>query len=376
MNLLNKKIYFRIIIILTLILFLTTTLIFNYNYQKLLDDHNKLTANYSDLFIRYNNLLLLNENTTQELLDLDLEYKDLNEKYNLEIQEKETILKELNTLDQEYTGVLKDYNQLLMEIGIFKENIEESMNWFRNNSNIDSLKESRKIKNLLRTCIDCQEDNCYIKTACIDLINKKELYLEYELDSVLLENTDKLQTIESFLINRKGDCEDFSLFYVAQLRYLIDHIESINKTPIIEAIIESNTNKPYYITNKWYYPNGVEKEILSQNYIYPYIACGNLYDPNTNDFGGHCVVLLSDKKINNYQDLLSLNNAKLIEPQNGMYLGNLENKDGLLFLDSGNIFSIITDNDYYLHENRLFREKTNRDWYSYGYYLQKINELE
>jgi hypothetical protein len=96
------------------------------------------------------------------------------------------------------------------------------MEWFKENSIIDNLKNTRRIKNYLKDCVVCDSDYCNIKTACVYLINKNELLLEYQFDQVTSGAEDKLQSLQSFMDNKKGDCEDFLYFLQQRLDiYLI-----------------------------------------------------------------------------------------------------------------------------------------------------------
>lgn len=368
----KQKIYLRIIIILVLLLFLISILLLNNKYQLLLNNYNDLNNRHNDLIKENNLLLTINKNTQQELQELDLLYEKLLVDYNNQLKINKDLKTNLESLDQEHTIVLKDYNTLMQEIGVFKENIEESMDWFKENSTIDNLKNSRRIKSYLKDCVVCKKDYCNIKTACVYLINKNELLLEYKLDQITSGTEDKLQSLQSFVENKKGDCEDFSLLFTAEIRYLLEYVRSLNKKPIIEGIIETDTTSKYWIIeNKWYYSEGIEEEILPEQYIYPYVVCGNLFDPNTEQYNGHCVIGFFDREINNNLDLESIETIKLIEPQNGLYLGSAIN-NGLFSINyEDKIFSIITEDDYYLNGYRLFNNN-DLSWYSYGYYLEKI----
>ncbi len=372
----KQKIYLRVIIILVLLIFLISVVLLNNNYQLLLNDYKDLNNKHNDLITQNNLLLTINQNTQKDLEELGLLYSDLLANYESQLEINKDLENSFEKLDQEHTIVLEDYNTLMLEIGIFKKNIEESMNWFRVNSTIDDLKNVRRIKNYLKDCVICNDNYCNIKTACIYLINKNELYLEYQLDDITSETEDKLQSLESFITNKKGDCEDFSLLFTAEIRYLIDYVRSLNKTPIIEGITESNTTKNYWIIeNKWYYSGGIDEKILSEEYIYPSVVCGNLFDPNTEEYNGHCAVGFFNREINNNIDLQLIENIEIIEPQNGLYIGSAENNGLFNINDQDYIYSVITEKDYYLNGYRLFK-KDDLSWYSYGHYLNKIKDLE
>ena len=351
-------------------------MLLNNKYQLLLSDYKDLSNRHNDLITQNNLLLTINQNTQKDLEELDLLYRDLSLNYDSQLEINKDLKNNFENLDQEHTLVLEDYNTLISEIGVFKKNIEESMEWFKENSIIDNLKNARRIKNYLKDCVVCRNDYCNIKTACIYLINKNELLLEYQFDQVTSGAEDKLQSLQSFMDNKKGDCEDFSLLFSAEIRYLLDYVRSLDKIPIIEGIIETDTTRKYWIIeNKWYYSEGIEEEILSEQYIYPYVVCGNLFDPNTEEYNGHCVIGFFDREVNNKLDLESIETIKLIEPQNGFYLGSAINNGLFSVNNKDQIFSIITEDDYYLNGYRLLKNN-DLSWYSYGYYLEKIKEIK
>jgi hypothetical protein len=87
------------------------------------------------------------------------------------------------------------------------------------------------------------------------------------------------------------------------------------------------------------------------------------------------VIGLFDREVNNKLDLESIEAIKLIEPQNGFYLGSAINNGLFSVNNKDHIFSIITEEDYYLNGYRLLKNN-DLSWYSYGYYLEKINEIK
>lgn len=373
----QKRHYIFITIIIFILVFLFVIVIQNKNKINLLEEKNKFYENeLLNLNAEYTELSINSEEVEKKYNSLFLENKTLNENYQIKIKENKIQEQEITDITQNYNEMYDEYQTLFEEIGQFKESIEDSMNWFKTNATIENLKDSRKIKNLLKKCVDCEENECYIKTACIQVINAKELYLKYEIDEITTGKEDKLMTLEEFLEKRKGDCEDFSLFFAAELRYLIEYVNSQKKTPIIEAIVNSDTRKKYDIVDRWYYPEGVEKKILSEEFIYPYVACGNLFDPNTQENGGHCVIMLAKEKIDDYKDLKNITELELIEPQNAFYLGTADS-DGIFKTEENNdeIYHIITQEDYFMHSS-LFSIDSESIWYSYGYYYNKILEIE
>ncbi len=365
------------VIVLLAIIFISIFYIFNNKINDLEDKYNILNNKYIKLNQEHEQLIEEKQELEDQFNDLTADFKDLTENYNSKVLENKEKDQEINSLTNNYNNVLENYQTLNNEVGIFKTRIEESMDWFKNNSTLDNLSNQRTIKNNLKKCVTCEEELCYIKTACIYVINQEELNLKYALDSQTSGQEDKLQTLEQFLLQKKGDCEDFSLFFAAELRYLIEYINSQAKTPIIEAIVESDTSRSYEIVGRWYYPEGIEKKIISKDYIYPYVACGNIFDPNTQEIGGHCLIMLSEEEINESQDIEDLDNIELLEPQNGLYIGKAKNNGIFETKNSENqVGQIITSNDYYMHNSVLYSNNLESHWYSYGYYYNKIIELE
>ena len=287
----------------------------------------------------------------------------LKNKYeNLEITHEE--------LQEQYVS---DWNYFKSEVQDYIEIVQTAMQWYSNNSTIDNLKEATRIKSLLKNnCLDCKDNVCNIKTACIFVINKEELNLEYEIDQLTSGKADQLQDIQNFLDHEKGDCEDFSLLFTAQLRYLIDYVKSTDRIPVVEAIIKSDTKKDYFITNKWYYPEGIEKKEIDSEFIYPYVVCGQVFDPQADEHRGHCVIALSNKEIQSVDNIDYLSNSYLIEPQNGLFVDNLE-KD-IIFIGKGNketrINTLIIKDDIYLHDS-IVTNKENK-WHNYMQFLYKL----
>lgn len=361
----NNVVIFLIIIIL---FFIIAILIINSNY-------NNAKKENQELFQTLNS-------KEKDLISWSVKYNALDLNYNQLLLEHQKKINEIDLLTKDYSEISEDYEILMYDVGIFKTQIEESMDWFKVNSDLESVSKSKTIKSNLHTCLDCGSETCKIKTACIDFyVNERKLGLSYIDDNKITDKQDKLQSLEDFIINKKGDCEDYSLLFAAELRYLINYIiNEKNKIPVIEGIIESETTKNYVIYGDWYYDSGVEPVVLSPEYIFPYVACGLLYDPIIEDYGGHCEVLITNKEIKEVSDLEEFTEGYLIEPQGGILNNSKIINNGLLVNaeEDNLIYSIITENDYYMHELILFdtNDYESHKWYSYNYYLEKIKNLE
>jgi hypothetical protein len=388
-------------IIFILIFFILILFIFNYiNYN----NYNTLSNSYFNLENNYNileeNYFLLN-NTYSDLnkdyFALKYNNKELeNSIYNLNenIIELESIIDSKEKIISNQKQEILDNKNIIEDLNEFREQIEISMSWFSYNSNLNAIKstgiidQNKRLKKHLDSCIDCNNNSCYIKTACIDFINKKKLNLVYEKDLLSIGKEDKLIDIWSFFNSKKGDCEDFALLYAAELRYLIKEVENKEKKPIIESFIHTGvcTNYEggrclgYNVYGNWYYTDGL-KEFIPKDYIYPSIVCG-YFNLDLQDNSAHCAILISNKEINDKNDLISIS-GYIIESQSGELLGtlNVDENNSYKLIDSNTnelniIFQIITKNDIYFN-NSIYKNISVREskWLSYYYFLQKINNI-
>jgi hypothetical protein len=371
MRLKNYKLHFvaTILIIIIILLVLKVNSLTFENFQK--------SKEIESLDKKNKSLIIEISSLEKEIRLKDKNLSILEEKFQEKIQENKILNESIISLENKNLTLLEEYTYIKNDLLNFKESINESMDWFKENSTIDVLNEKEKIEKELLKCIECTSKNCYIKTACIDVfVNRRAFDIEYIFDTETSSLDDRLQPLQSFLDNKGGDCEDFSLFFTAQLRYLIQYSLDKGKAPIIESFIDLKNNN-YFIYQNWYYENSIEYR-LNKEFIYPYIACGNLYDIQKDEYGGHCVVLISKNKINNFEEINLLKDSYLIEPQTGRFIdfveynGFLEEKNNF-----GYIYYIITDNDFYIHKDVLkLNNSFENEWYSYNYYLEKINFLE
>ncbi|MDD4983585.1 MAG: hypothetical protein PHH82_01940 [Candidatus ainarchaeum sp.] len=316
-------------------------LVGNYNllefkYNSLVGDFNALSTQYAELLAQYSEL----QTKYYELVE---EYKSLNLEYNKALDISAELTDKLYSAKEELNG--------------YKIEVQSSLDWFKENATL----ESKSIKSKLDSkCISSTAGYCTIAEPCLDLVNEQFMGLEYK-DDTTLGKTDKFISIDEFLENKGGDCEDFSLLFKAEINYLLEKCSG--KEIKVEAFVTSDSGN-YFLdnSNSWYYANA-KKHNLIAGYIYPNIVCGVLKDPNKADvFGGHCVIAFSKEKIESLLDLEKLNLAELVEPQTGQYLGRMKYGsttfnveyyvEGEYFPESVSyIKQIITDNDYYLYQN-------------------------
>ncbi len=253
--------------------------------------------------------------------------------------------------------------------------IEESMAWYKLNSYVNNTsKESDIQRNLDRDCLDKKGSKCYIKTGCLYFINRRYLDLEYKSDSLTSTKADKIQSLDDFIKNGEGDCEDYALFYKAELNYILEECKDIAPENIIfeSYYIDEKSSDRYWLDydRHWYLDEVTE--ISFNSYIYPNVVCGYIYDLNLNEDYEHCVITLTKNRIERIEDInLELDGAPLIEPQDGSFIGYInKNSYGENYAVSvEDITDIITDTDHY-HKTQ------SSDWLCYSFFKNKLKEQQ
>jgi len=387
MNLKRNHSY-KFVILILLILILTIFCIQSVSkYNDLDSKYNLKNQQYIDVLNNYNNIKedYNQTNFEKQALEINLnnkekEYNILKEEYKISQNSKKEVILDYNNLSSDYNVILNNYNYLSQDLNNFRKDIRESMDWFKLNSNIDYLDDNIKHRMdvSLKDCIICNSTSCKIKLACINLKNNKTFKLKYSEDKIITNKEDKLQSLQSFLDIKKGDCEDFSLLFASELRYITSNLTK-DKRIVIEPIISSNTSKNYYIDEdeEWYYDKGIEG-IEYNDYNNPYVACGNSYDLQKDEVGGHCFIILSKNKINTILDINNID-AIAIEPQNGMFIGEVNNslliedqEYSIYLIDKeqegqNNIFSIILEDDFLIYKDN--------SWESYNLFLESLDKI-
>jgi len=317
----NKRSKKYLLYILIIILSLSTvslgvsTFIF---YQHKLKWYHKW---YDDYTLWYNNYLDLNKTSSEKIQSLENEISDLSDKVsklNLDKVKLESENKNLQNLNEQQR-ILNE--RLEKEISDQEKRMQEILN------------EANEIKNELYSLKDWVSDNAmisdniyseiagtvgidYVTSYCEILVDRMGVYMyslgfTYQLD---IESTggkeDRLFSINDFWSTKKGDCEDFALFYAGWLRKVIDNLNDICSNP--KLVYEGY---PLDISNKKVY-----------------VVCGK-----TNSGTGHCVVGFTDLYP---EDSGFLDDLKLIEPQNGGFLGTVND-------NFETVWYIISENDFY-----------------------------
>ncbi|HII71257.1 TPA: hypothetical protein HA265_00705, partial [Candidatus Woesearchaeota archaeon] len=262
-----------------------------------------------------------------------------------------------STLRGDYGSLKAEMEETMDKIDSYEQEVQESMAWFKENSMLGKRGEQDMAKTYLG--IDCymeEGDKCYVKTGCFYLINAEYLGLEYKRDVETSDSEDKLQSLQGFVDNGGGDCEDYSLFYKAEWNYILDKCSG--KDIVVQSWYKTATSDSRHwldFDEDWYI-EGVTEKILASGYIYPSVVCGRIYDPQLNKVSGHCVMALTTDRIEDIADLQLLVGSPLIEPQDGQYVGIIDEPGGVHLVQDGEvplifssyIFSVITDNDYFL----------------------------
>ncbi|MCX8202565.1 MAG: hypothetical protein N3G74_02045 [Candidatus Micrarchaeota archaeon] len=327
---------------------------------KLNSEKQELNRELQQLFAKYENKTAENKILEQKYLSLEWNYTKLNESYNLMIENYTLLSKEYQNLKEEATT-------LLISLDKYAARINESMSWFSKNSNIDNIDSSLKtsLEDDLKTeCYKINFDECTIKTACLLLVNDEFYGLKYISDTSLYGKTDKLSSLNEFLSNRGGDCEDYSLFYKAEINHILDKCRG--KKIIIESYIPIDNGKRYFINKRdtWYIRDAEAKPLKDGN-IYPYVVC-YLTEP----YLGHCVVAFSKHKINESSQINLLEGAELVEPQDGSYLGEIGRTVRLPIKPDqlNELMIVISDNDLYSYDED--------GWTGYQDFFSKIKAMK
>ncbi len=305
------------------------------------------------------------ERAEQENSRLTGEAKELEEQYE--------------QLGQSYETLQGETQDILEDIETYQKELQESMDWFKANSVFEDTLMGNRIKNFLEyNCYEKISERCYIKTACFHLINSEYLDVIYRQDIETSSSSDKLQSLSEFMTNGGGDCEDYALFYKAELNFILDECSEVNPEDItIEAYVQDpDAYTKYWLDwdKDWYFETGIKAATLKEAYVYPNVVCGNIYDPNTLEIGGHCIIALTKTKIETDDDLLNeLDLAPLVEPQTGEYLGLINGESGIALLTEDNyaesfISSVITDQDYFLFSDE------KQKWLSYHLFDERLEE--
>jgi len=300
-----------------------------------------------------------------------------------EKQNSSLLSRQVSRLSTEGSGLrleLKDVKNetlgLLDTIEEYQKEIESSMEWFKQNSELGETQMEETVKARIESaCMNMKRDECQIKTGCFYLLNEERWDITYKSDAQTSGRADKMMSLTEFLDNSGGDCEDYSMFYKAEFNHLLEECEKNNaKTISIEAWYRAGASGGIHwlsYEKKWYFEfvNGI---FLEPDYIYPHVVCGYIFDLRTQQLGGHCILAFTKNKIESVEDIeKELRLAPVIEPQNGKYLGLIEDTTSGIYLNQGQgsyITTVISDNDYFM--------STDNGWTGYSLFNKQLEEKE
>ncbi|MBU0757528.1 MAG: hypothetical protein KKF44_05660 [Nanoarchaeota archaeon] len=362
--------------IILLVLFTAYLFFLQLNYSSLKKEYTSYRE-YSENYKTYaeNYFKEIRENLSDSIRktqELDSSINKLNDK-NRDLNDS------YESLNNEYTNLMEDIDSTIDKIDIYEKELNDSMQWFKENSMLDKILVADQIKERLnKDCLRKAGDSCIIKAACIQDYNEKELRIRYKADEKTSNEEDKLQTLSQFVANKGGDCEDFSLFYNAEIRYLIREC-SDHKDIVLESWKESEKLGDSYNIDF----EGVESiqhasaKNLSAGYLIPIVICGTFFFEDDGSHYGHCVVAFSESEILSIKDIIYLNRAPIIEPQSGGYIGVINGESPEIVLASSTtvtdlpesfISVIITDSDLFLYSFKY------HEWNSYSNFKDKLEE--
>ncbi len=341
-----------------------------------------------ELVQTHNRYIEYKEEATKDINSKELEIEALEEEKeelqrSLSKKEKEfqALKARYENLTEDYEGLQEEASQILRTIDDYREELNDSMEWFRTNANLEGLnissKDRSRIESLLKyRCIEKDRYRCTINTGCIYLVNAQFLEFDYLNDTSTSFSEDKLQSLSEFVDNKGGDCEDFALFYKAELNFLLDECKESTSEYVLESWRPaSDENKRFWLddSHQWFLREAARMLLVAHKY--PYVVCGMILDPVKDKIGGHCVIAASKEKIESIEDIEKLNGAALIEPQNGRYLGDVGEDVMLIkkiddFSYNSYISQIITDSDM------LSFSKRRNQWEGFALFSEELEEVD
>ena len=345
-------------------------------------------------------LFVQTQKNRQTIIEMGSAYSALEkEKNSLETetallnQSKNALESDRQRLEEKNSVLEKDLNSTLSTINTFKELINTSMSWFSTNHNfnnrIEEVKETDNAYILAQIQNKCKKegaDYCKIKSGCLPFVNERN-GVTYVTDWKTTGKTDYLKDIISTLDDKGGDCEDWSLLFVAEYNYLADECTSAgyprDKIRINTYVHEQGTNYGLTYNDKsaveYFRPDSRPADISSgDNYLY--VVCGGKHGSQT----GHCVVALSPAKIGKSSEVYEkLDGAPLIEPQTGQLTGYINRGSAWHLLKAGQkpapseemIYLVILEDDVIIF-NYKYLEDELYQWIGYKDFYERLEEFK
>lgn len=341
----SQKILFGIIFVLFVIIVVLSFFFYlkNEDYNSLKNEHASFTSSSDNTIFALNEKISLLEKNNS---DLNKALVNLNNAYDI-------LSSKSDQLEESYSVLQTEVEGTIQKIEEYKVEIQSSLDWFNYNSLLG--KEGFSVLSKLKS--NCKSENsreCKINLGCFNLVNSKFINYKYKDDLVTSSSFDKLQSVSDFVKNKGGDCEDFSLFFKAEYNSLVDSCDG--KKPNLFAWVENKGSKFWSnFSETWYLPDA-KAQYLDVNNIHPLVVCGSIFDPQSQQVNGHCVLAFASRKIISVEDIFVLEDSELIEPQTGQYLGFIGSDSGvfLVSLNSSSlsyIDTLITDNDFFIFRN-------------------------
>jgi hypothetical protein len=267
--------------------------------------------------------------TTRDALSTErlaaAERNDLQQANNTNLsRELSAVSKNYAALDERFTKLRTQYSQLADDIDEYEERVDENLDWFKVNAHFGE--QLSAVSKRTDECFDVSGDICTIRTGCTWLVNQERLGLTYRTDMDTTKKIERIQSLDEFVENRGGDCEDYSLFFKAQMNHLREQCIANDASDIQFEGWQyvDNPTHSYKVDfeNQWTIKSA-ESVPIPREFQYPNIVCGDVYNEFEELQTGHCVIAFTDKPIESALDLVTLQTAAIIEPQDGSFLGYL-----------------------------------------------------
>ena len=342
----------------------------NYKFKMLVFAAILLTIGTS--FFYYSNQTLKKQITQlrQETNVLEENFNALKKNYDSLIKEDKA-LKELNAkLKQESVSLSSamkstqlEVEQTLEKLNDFEITVKNSIKWFRENSNIENVSDYEAFRTQLNKCVKFK-NNCEIDLKCIYDVNKDN-GIRYRYDEDTTDRADFLKDLKLIHNQKGGDCEDFSLLFVAEYNYLLNQcLSNYTRWQITSTVINAKKDYSYKI---------------DENYMYT--VCGT-FDPREviGNVAGHCLNAMTKGPIKNSKDIYEqISKSVLVEPQIGELYGFMNSTDQIKIFDDGQVSHtlyyidfVITDNDLYIYDP--YEEKV--EWRGYHDFLEDSQKIK
>ncbi len=321
-------------------------------------------------------LFLENQTLKGNVSNLEQESKILENNFNAlkksyDILTKENLaLKYLNAKIKEesvsLSASIKDtkieIDQALEKLNDFETIVKSSINWFKENTNIENISDYVKIRDELSKCVKFGA-TCDIDLKCIYDVNKRN-NIRYEHDEDTTGKDDFLKDLKLIYKQNGGDCEDFSLLYRAEFNFLLNNcLQNYTREQTYSIAVDPKTDRPFRIDED-----------------YMYIICGT-FDPKKviGNVAGHCLNALTKNPINSSLNIYpEISKSVMVEPQLGEFYGNLNSTGHIKIFDDGYIpntlyylYFVISDDDLYIFDP--YSEKV--EWKGYHDFLENSQQI-